>query len=151
MLGQLNVAPAFLRLLRSRRLWLLLLLTPAVVAAQQVYKWTDAAGTVHYSEHRPVGAATVMKLSGDEHPATPEQAVEEASRALADGQAELAQVDRRQRQRMCAKARGNLKLLDSDAMVLGHGDMKTATRLSDEQRSAARSEAKQQMGMYCDE
>ena len=151
MLGQLNVSLAFLRLLGSKRLWLVVLLAPSVVAAQQAYKWTDAAGTVHYSEHRPVGAATVMKLPGDEHRTTPEQAVEDASRALTGGQAELAQVDRRQRQRMCATARGNLKLLDSNAMVLGNGDMKTATRLSDEQRNAARSEAKQQMGMYCDE
>lgn len=128
-----------------------LLMAPAVATAQQIYQCTDAAGTVHYSELRPVGDAKVMRLTRDEPRVTPEQAVEAAARALADRQAELERVDQQQRQRMCAKARNNLQLLDSNAIVLGSGDIKTATRLSDEQRHAARNEARQQVGKYCDE
>jgi hypothetical protein len=135
-----------------KRISLCLALTmPAVADAQQVYKWKDAAGTMHYSEQPPADAASVIRLSMQEPRATPEQALAEASQALADGQESLDHANRKQRQRMCSTARSNLQLLDSGALVVGSGNIGSATKLSGEQREAARAEAKEHIGKYCND
>lgn len=128
-----------------------LLAAPALVCAQQVYKWTDSAGTVHYSERPPARHAQVLHVVGDSPAVAAEDAVAEASKAIEQGKSELDRVDHEQRQRMCAKARNNQQLLDSPAMVLGSGNINTAAKLTDEQRDAARVETTQQIGAYCNE
>lgn len=40
----------------------LLLLAPAPITAQQIYKWTDANGQVHYGTNKPEGVDTVQTL-----------------------------------------------------------------------------------------
>jgi hypothetical protein len=150
MLGQLSMSRNW-RLRRRRRWALLMLLWVPLAEAQQVYKWTDAQGTVHYSEQKPAAQAKVLILKHDASAETPEQAVAEAARAQAEGRPALDRAEQAQRTRMCAKARDNLKLLDSPAIVLGSADPHTATQLSGEQREAARDEARQQIRTYCDE
>jgi hypothetical protein len=46
-------------------------LTPTPAAAQQIVKWTDESGQVHYSDHAPPGA-TVAKVAVQKAPKTPE-------------------------------------------------------------------------------
>ncbi|WP_114240122.1 DUF4124 domain-containing protein [Dyella sp. C9] len=129
---------------------LLLLLAPAAWA-QQVYKWTDAQGTVHYSEQKPVGDAKVLRLQDHATGEAAEPSPAEATRDQQAGEPALERAEHEQRARMCGKARDNLKLLDSPALVLSHADVNTATRLSDEQREQARGEARDQIRMYCND
>lgn len=55
-------------------------LTPTPAAAQQIVKWTDESGQVHYSDHAPPGA-TAAKVAVEKAPKAPETAI--ASQATA--------------------------------------------------------------------
>lgn len=46
-------------------------LTPTPTAAQQIVKWTDASGQVHYSDHAPPGA-TAANIAVQKAPKAPE-------------------------------------------------------------------------------
>jgi hypothetical protein len=46
-------------------------LTPTPAAAQQIVKWTDESGQVHYSDHAPPGA-TAAKVAVQKAPRAPE-------------------------------------------------------------------------------
>jgi Domain of unknown function (DUF4124) len=46
-------------------------LTPTPAAAQQIVKWTDESGQVHYSDHAPSGA-TAVKVAVQKAPMAPE-------------------------------------------------------------------------------
>jgi len=120
--------------------------------AQQVYKWTDASGTVHYSEQPPASGVKNerMTLSG----ATEGTASAEAAQAEADAAADpeaLQKANDAQEAHMCSVARDNLKLLDSDARIASGGDITTATQVIGEEREKARGEARSQIERYCHE
>lgn len=150
MLGQLIVQGAnVIAQYRWGGMLLLASLWPSMSLAQHIYKWTDAAGTVHYSEQPPAGNAKVLQLA-DRDSRAPEDAVQETAKARADASAELDRAESAQRQRLCDKARSNFKRLDGPGLVLSGGDIDTATQMSEEQRHAARDEAKRQIAEYCD-
>lgn len=121
-----------------------LLAMPAL--AQEVYKWTDAHGTVHYDQQPPPHGAQRVQLRGGVATtvaAAPKPPVADAK--------EADEVDAMQRARLCETAQRNLKAIDSGSMVVGGGDITKATRLSEDERLKSRGEAQAQIGNYCHE
>lgn len=119
-------------------------------SAQNIYKWKDSSGTVHYSEQPPAnGQATKMRVSGDQ-PEKPESAVQ-AMTDLARGQGDVDRADAAQRRHLCDVARSNLKALDGQAMVVEGNSMTDAKQLTEGQRFKARGDAQAQIGRYCND
>src|SRR5690349_5900426 len=95
----------------------LLLLAPAVVA--QVYKWTDARGTVHYSETPPPQGTQYKRIdtNGMEQPAAsnPSTAASPAAAAAAakPGSASSGGMPNtpENRAKLCSSLKANLDLL----------------------------------------
>lgn len=141
--------------MKVRTLVALLAATLAATASAQTYfKWTDAKGVTHYSEQRPaaVKAQPLHLRNNVSAPASvataapPPASTANDLRAAKDAFAKQA----------CATARENLRLLSSSAMVLNTGtlqhpeDVTTASKLSTEQREAAKAKAQSQIDQYCD-
>jgi hypothetical protein len=118
----------------------------APCVSQQVYKWRDAAGTVHYSEQAPPVSMKSTSISLSSSTATETPA---ADPVVPTDEAALAAASDKQEQHLCTVARGNLALLDSDSIIANGGDIATATQLRGEQREKARAEAKSQIARYC--
>lgn len=121
-----------------------LLATPAL--AQEVYKWTDANGTVHYDQQPPPQGAQRVQLRGGV--STTVAAAPKSPVAYAK---EADEMDAMQRARLCETAQRNLQAIDSGSMVVGGGDITKATRLSEDERLKSRGEAQAQIGNYCHE
>lgn len=124
----------------------LLCVGSAACFSQQVYKWKDAAGTMHYSQQPPPDGVkgTQMRLP------TADVAVDAVPPATSQkGMAALDKANDEQIKHLCSVARQNQKLLDSDAMIASDGDIATATQLVGEQRERERNEAKAQVARYC--
>lgn len=130
----------------------LLLLAPAVAA--QVYKWTDAHGTVHYSETPPpqgtpfkrittagtVQSATAAPAAGNtaSGPGTPAQAASAAS--MPNTPENLA--------KFCKDEQANLDLLKGkEGVVLQQGDK--SVPLDETQRSQQIALAEKHYQQYC--
>jgi hypothetical protein len=130
----------------------LLLLTPLAFA--QVYKWTDAGGTVHYSETPPSTGTNYkqIKTSGSVEPLAPPPAVETAAdKAASTTPTTPAQpvVDTPEnRARLCASLKVNLTTLQGGAPVVMQQEGK-AVALDDSQRSAQLTAAQAQYQQYC--
>lgn len=133
----------------------LLAATLAVAAsAQTYYKWTDAKGVTHYSAQRPptVKAKSLHLRSDGPAPAAAATAAPPPATTANDLRAAKDDFAKQ----ACATARENLRLLSGSAMVLDTGtlqhpgDVTTATKLSTEQREAAKAEAHKQIDQYCD-
>jgi len=133
----------------------LLAATLAVAAsAQTYYKWTDAKGVTHYSAQRPLtGKAQPLRLRSNQ-PAPP--AASTAAPPAASTASDLQVAKQDFAKQACVTARENLRLLSGSAMVLDTGtlqhpgDVTTATKLSTEQREAAKADAHKQIDQYCD-
>lgn len=124
---------------------LLLVLSAGSAVAQDVYKWTDASGTVHYGQQPPPQGAAKVTLRGgvattQAPPATP---------ASTNDPHALEQANAAQRKHFCDTAKRNLDLVNSKAMIVGAGGIESAKQLSDEDRAKARTEAQAQMAEYC--
>lgn len=116
--------------------------------AQQVYKWTDAAGTVHYEEHPQAKNAKLVELKGGVD--TPVQSTADTPQ-LTVSKADVDQMDKAQRIHLCQVARDNLKRIDGSASVVDSGDIQAARLLSNDDRLKARGDAQAQIGSYCDD
>jgi hypothetical protein len=126
----------------------------AAASAQTYYKWTDAKGVTHYSAQRPPAVkAQPLHLRSDQ--AEPAAAATAAPSPATTANDLRAAKDDFAKQ-ACVTARENLRLLSGSAMVLDTGtlqhpgDVTTATKLSTEQREAAKAEAHKQIDQYCD-
>lgn len=133
----------------------LLAATLAVAAsAQTYYKWTDAKGVTHYSAQRPSAVKAKSLHLRSDGPAPAAAATAAPPPATTANDLRAAKDDFAKQ--ACATARENLGLLSSTAMVLDTGtlqhpgDVTTATKLSTEQREAAKAEAHKQIDQYCD-
>jgi len=131
----------------------LLLISSAM--AQTYYKWTDASGVTHYGEQKPAAVkAQALHLRTDG--TGPAPATTAAEPAPADVATDLQAAKSDFRKQACTTARDNLRLLSGRAMVLDTGtvqnpdDITTATKLSTEQRAAAKADAQKQVHQYCD-
>lgn len=131
----------------------LLLLAPLAFA--QVYKWTDAAGTVHYSESPPAAGAKYQQIktngsveplaalsskdSKDSNPDIPHPATTPP--------AQLADTPEN-RAKMCDVLKANLATLQASTPVVMQQDGKNVA-LDDDQRKAQIGSATQQYQQYC--
>jgi hypothetical protein len=125
----------------------LLVITSAValpVAAQQFYKWKDATGATHYSDHPPETgqAKTVTVKNADGTVPAPAASIANPGKALDDAEAA-------QRRRSCLTAKANLNILQGEGAVVEGKDVTTANVLTMQRRTAARDEAIANIGKYC--
>jgi hypothetical protein len=120
---------------------------------QQIYKWKDAQGTVHYSEKAPPDGVegTSMSLSGHAAGNSSMIAPSPPMTPTAEEEDALDIASKKQEEHLCAVAKQNLELLNSDAMIASDADLDTATQLRGDQRKAKRSEAVAQIARYCHE
>lgn len=108
----------------------LLLGASSVQAAEKMYKWTDAQGTVHYSTKPPEGQTDTAELTLQKAPPPPPAAAPAAAdQSGADAQAPLVSPSE-----ACKQAQANLKLLEQNSanLVMQQGGETRA--LSAEQR-----------------
>ena len=128
----------------------LLLLAP--LANAQVYKWTDANGTVHYSETPPVEGTKFnkVKTNGSVEPLaapTPAANTEQASAAPAAPPAPIADTPEN-RHTLCESLKTNIAALQGSApVVMQQGGKSTA--LDDGQRKEQTGAAQAQYQQYC--
>lgn len=141
--------------MRVSRQWIagaLAVFAVGMASGQTYYKWVDAHGTTHYSEQAPKVASKTVSVGTPT--AAPSEAAADPSPAHASSVLDEAKsVFRKQ---ACATARSNLALLSGRTMVLDTGSVSDpagiggATKLSPEQRSAAKVAAQGQIHDYCD-
>lgn len=110
------------------------------------YKWTDAAGTVHFSATPPPGhmAQTVQVGAAADRQAKVDQPLPPSQPT-----AELEKAQAAYRQSSCAAARNDLKLLGQGRMVVQGDSPDAATKLDAEQRAQAKLRAKQRVSEFC--
>jgi hypothetical protein len=127
----------------------LLLLAPAVAA--QVYKWTDASGTVHYSETPPPQGTrfTRVSTSSIEQPAATPAPAKKAE-AAPEPAAETATLPDtpENRARLCSSLKANLDVLKGSDPVVMEQQGK-AVALDEAQRSEQLEQAQAQYAQYC--
>jgi Domain of unknown function (DUF4124) len=138
-------------------LWLAiaLLIASAPALAEDVYKWVDKSGNVHYSDLPPssIEAKRMPKRSKDAlpaqtTPAQPGQAKPAASYAdkelefrkrkveaeEAQKKQQLAQTEAKKKDDHCRSLRGNLSTLQEQGRVYRYNEKGEKTFLEDEQR-----------------
>jgi hypothetical protein len=131
----------------------LLLLAPLAVA--QVYKWTDASGTVHYAQAPPPQGTAFKKIktSGGVEPllAPPAQSGADGANGSAEADAKPAQPvadTPENRSKLCASLKSNLTALQGAApVVMQQGGKSTA--LDTDQRKQQIGTAQAQYYQYC--
>ncbi len=129
------------------------LLLPASLATAQVYKWTDAQGTVHYSEAPPAQGTKYSKVTTTgtveplAKPASPadtgnsgEESKEPAPTTVADTP--------ENRKSLCTSLQSNLTTLQGSAPVVMEKDGKP-TALDAAQRKQELDTAQAQYEQYC--
>ena len=129
----------------------------AYAADQQVYKWTDAAGVVHFSDAPPPKDATgvqLMRVSGNDRP----HSVDTGSNGESDGTPEgedvskpvAAPVDPKDANaKACASAHTNLDILNSKMPVSVTGPDGKALPLDEKARAAQIAVANANIELYC--
>jgi hypothetical protein len=128
----------------------LLLLTP--LANAQVYKWTDASGTVHYSETPPAQGTKFnkVKTNGSVEPLVapaPAANPAQASTAAAAPAAPIADTPEN-RHTLCESLKTNIAALQGSGPVVMQQDGKS-TALDDSQRKEQTGSAQAQYQQYC--
>lgn len=130
-------------------LWLLL--APAAMAQTQAYKWTDAHGTVHYSETPPPEGINYKRLSTRSAPpasaaSAPQGQPPQAGPAPAST-APMADTPAN-RAKLCSSLQANLALLKGSGAVVMEAKGKPSA-LDDTQRRQQTALAEQQYQQYC--
>lgn len=124
-------------------------MTACVVVAQStdVYKWTDASGTVHYTDQPPPGRdATRMTVKGGTEAPVP--GPPSAAAAAADA-SKLSAAEAATKVRNCESARANLATLSSGALLVDSTDPNESRRLRPDEVDAAKRSAEKDVGTYC--
>ncbi|HZP66039.1 MAG TPA: DUF4124 domain-containing protein [Rudaea sp.] len=144
----------------------LLLLAPlwlaaASAGAEQVYKWTDASGVVHYTDAPPPkdtqNVQTVRVTGGDRpHPVATDEGTAGGEKAGADanangsGSGNLTMDDNDQnRRKACEAAKQNLDLLQNAGPVAIAGADGKPKQLDDAGRKAQIAQANAEIMLYC--
>jgi len=138
-----------------RSLIVVALLLVAPLCAAQVYKWTDASGTVHYSEAPPAQGVKYSKVTttGTVEPlvkpaerSNPEDAASGSNESTA---APKAMADTPEnRKSLCASLQSNLAMLRGSGPVVMEKDGKP-TALDATQRQQQLTTAQAQYNQYC--
>lgn len=130
----------------------LLLLAPLAVA-QQIYKWTDAKGTVHYSQSAPPEGTRFqqVKLTGgvesSDDTAAAQPATETAPPPAAAPAGPVADTPDN-RAKLCATLKSNLATLQGSGPVVMQENGKPAV-LDDTQRKQQIDSSNAQYQQYC--
>lgn len=127
------------------RIFLLALLATASAHATQMYSWTDANGTRHFSDRPPPETVAAKKI---DLPKRDAPAVAEPQQGSEDGAAAIASDPDAQRLAACTQARSNLATLRSDVPVRLTED--DDDFLDDAQRQKQIEVAEKQVALYCD-
>jgi hypothetical protein len=131
----------------------LLLVTPLVAA--QAYKWTDAGGTVHYSDAPPPQGTKYNKVttSGSVEPlASPETASnsnpETAGQSQPQAKPQAMADTPENRTKLCANLKSNMETLKSSGpVVMQDGDQQKV--MNGDQRKQQQATAQAQYQQYC--
>jgi hypothetical protein len=132
----------------------LLVLVAGHAAAQSVYKWTDAQGTVHYTDQPPPSGskATTVKLRGGSEVSSGTMPPAQSAPAAAGTSASsspLARAEASARAANCERAKENLTTLASGALLVDSTDPSTAKRLQPYQVEDAKRAAQGEVTTYC--
>lgn len=135
-------------------LLLLLLLALPLAAAAQVYKWTDASGTVHFSDSPPpqgtkytniktstsaVGSNPVAKAPAPAAEATPKPA--DKPKRIEDTP--------ENRDKLCTNLKSNIALLQGGQPLTVDDDKGARVAMPDERRRQELATAEGQAKQYC--
>lgn len=133
----------------------LAVLTVGAAHAGDYYKWTDAAGTVHYSQTPPPDQASKSVYINDGTPTAPlpgmnaaPQTPEQKAKAQSQ-QAALQQANAQTISANCKAAQQNITNLHSKRMVVMGSDPANAHALDSQQREQALADAQKQVATYC--
>lgn len=128
----------------------------AYATDQQVYKWTDASGVVHFSDAPPPKDAKdvqLMRVSGSDRPRSVETAANGEPGSGAEGEnsgTPAAPPDPKDANaKACATARNNLEILNSKMPVSVTGPDGKALPLDDKARAAQIAAANANVELYC--
>ncbi|MGH8158642.1 MAG: DUF4124 domain-containing protein [Rhodanobacter sp.] len=126
----------------------LLLLAPLAVA--QVYKWTDASGTVHYSQDAPPQGTKYARVTttGTVDPIAAPAPTPANSEASATPATTPVADTPENRSKFCVSLKSNLAALQGSAPVVMQMNGKT-TALDDDQRKQQASTTQAQYDQYC--
>ncbi|MGO4702748.1 DUF4124 domain-containing protein [Dyella sp. 2RAB6] len=125
-------------------------------SAQQVYKWTDAAGSVHYSDTPPPKGSSSKKItlsgiaqsSGEPAQPAKEGTAQEKTTGSAEAPAQPVADTPENRKKLCSTLKGNLDILrDKKPVVVQEGNQSKV--LDDAQRKQQQSTAEGQYKQYC--
>lgn len=135
----------------------LLLLAP-LAAAQQIYKWTDAQGTVHYSQSPPPQGTNYKQMTlagvtesadpGDDAPARQPATDDTSSDTPAPAPSAPMADTPANRTKLCATLQSNLATLHGSGPVVMQQNGKPAV-LDDAQRKQQIASANAQYRQYC--
>jgi hypothetical protein len=148
--------------MRPAVLLALFLLGGHAFAAQQVYKWTDANGVVHYTDTPPPRSANAQKMTmrggvstlvtdDAQAPAAAATGAAGSGKAGAAGTTSsgLMQDSPEARAKVCEQARTNLDLLRSKYELSIAGPDGKPQALDDDKRQAEIKRAEEQVSFYC--
>jgi hypothetical protein len=128
----------------------------AYAADQQVYKWTDASGVVHFSDAPPPKDARdvqLMRVSGSDRPRSVDSASngEPGSNSENEGGSAAATTPdpKDANAKACATARNNLEILNSKMPVSVTGPDGKPLPLDDKARAAQIAAANANVELYC--
>jgi hypothetical protein len=130
----------------------LLLLAP--LAMGQAYKWTDASGTVHYSDNPPPKGTQFKRVTTTgsvqplAEPAKASKSESSASNEPAPAPAQSVADTPENRKKLCTTLKGNLDILrDKKPVVVQEGNQSRV--LDDAQRKQQQATAESQYKQYC--
>lgn len=136
-----------------RQLLVLALLMTATAASAQVYSWTDATGTVHYSQSAPAQGVKyrMITTTGSAEPITPTAAAQPDAGPQPDTDSSTATnstADTPDRKEMCASLSKNLSALrgKQPVVMMKNGQPKVVDA---EQRKQQTDSAQSQFEQYC--
>ena len=138
----------------QRLLLVVVLLLLAPLAFAQVYKWTDAGGTVHYSETPPATGTNYKQIrtSGSAEPlaapTAPAADTAKADRETPPAPAKPVADTPENRARLCESLKTNLDALQGSTPVVMQQEGKPVA-LDDDQRKAQLTAAQAQYRQYC--
>lgn len=136
-------------------LLLMAALAAATAYAGDYYKWTDAQGTVHYSQTPPLDHASNALHVSDGAPTTPLPGMRNGPIAagqkhkVKSGQSAIERADKQTLSANCAAAQKNIANLQGHGMVVASGDPDKARALDPEQREQALADARTDAATYC--
>lgn len=118
-----------------------------IADAGDYYKWTDAHGTVHYSQTPPRESAAQTVRVDETTPVVPLAAPSEKKGAVVESA--LAKANARAVAANCATARHNVAVLESGKMVASAENNPDVRAIAPAQRRQALTDARAQVATYC--